>query len=128
MSDLTDEFRDAILELAGDLNEGVTAELIEEADRVYSPETGSYTDGESTTWEFACPPIGAPRAVVPGAAEVVTEIGRITMPRVERTDGTVVVPLRGQRVRILGVVYVIESVLPIQVGGGYAGFVLGVRT
>ena len=49
------------------------------------------------------------------------------MPRIERTDGSIVVPQRGQRVRLLGVVYVIESVKPIQVGGGYAGFTLGVR-
>lgn len=127
MSDLTDEFRDAILEIAGDLNEAVTAQLIEEPDRIYDVGSGGYSDGTAIVWEFACPPISAPRQVVSGAEEAIAESGRIQMPRLTRADGSIVVPQRGQRVSLLGVTYVVESVKPIQVGGGYAGFTLGVR-
>ena len=127
MSALSDEFRDAILEIAADLNEAVTAQLIEETGRVYDPSTGDYDNGVEVVWEFACPPISAPRQVVAGSEEAVVESGLIQMPRLTRTDGSIVVPQRGQRVSLLGITYVVESVKPIQVGGGYAGFTLGVR-
>lgn len=127
MSALTEEFKDAIAELAVDLGEGVTATLIQfPATATFAPESQRYADSTPTEFVFTCHPPTAAVGTVAGMSEVQRGILTLVIPT-EADDGTAMTPRTGDRMRFNSVIYQLVSADPIYIGTGICGYLCEVR-
>ena len=76
-----------------------------------------------------CAPVVFPRLRARGGGD--ESIGgnpTFTMPRVLRSDGSLVEPKRGDRLTVGAIVYSIQTVNPIAIGDGIAGYGMELST
>lgn len=130
MSALTERMVAALGKIADKLGEGLTATLTTVIGQVYDPTTGGYTDaGTAEEWTFACAPVYfASEGARGGGDEAVGGGPSFTMPRVLRSDGSIVEPKRGDRLTVGGVTYQVVRVHPVQIGDGIAGYGMELST